>query len=260
MSQEDFVIHFPTALLGFPQLTSFRLMEPKGAYPIKFLQSTEDESVSFTCMDAAAVKLDYQVPLTPEEAETLALNAPEEALVLIIVVVPAGDPHAATANLAGPVVVNTRTRVGRQMHLDIERFPLKFPVFASKVEAILDFPAGLVGFPEMTRFRLFEHQGGYPFKFLQSVEDEDVAFTCMDVAAFKPDFEVPLSDEEASCLALENPADAMVLALVAIPKDPTQMTANLAGPVVINLKTGQARQIVLNIEQYPLKYSIFAGN
>jgi flagellar assembly factor FliW len=51
----------------------------------------------------------------------------------------------------------------------------------------------------------------------------------------------------------------MVLALLAIPEDPARMTANLAGPVVVNTRTLQARQIVLNIDQYPLAYRVFPG-
>ena len=41
-----------------------------------------------------------------------------------------------------------------------------------------------------------------------------------------------------------------------IPEDPRKMTANLAGPLVINAKTRIGRQIVLNTDKYPLKYAI----
>ena len=93
MSQEEFVITFPVALAGFPDLSSFTLYEPPEKYPLKFLQSVDDLAVSFTCMDAASVKMDYEVPLTHEEAEFLALEPPEDALVLTMVVVPAEQPR-----------------------------------------------------------------------------------------------------------------------------------------------------------------------
>ena len=124
---------------------------------------------------------------------------------------------------------------------------------------ILNFPAGLIGFPALKAFRLFEPKDSYPLKFLQAVDREDISFVCIDVQAIKPDYVVPLSDEDAQGLALHEPADAMILALVAIPADPTRMTANLAGPVVVNTRTLQARQIVLNIDQYPLAYRVFPG-
>ena len=125
--------------------------------------------------------------------------------------------------------------------------------------AILSFPNGLIGFPALKAFRLFEPGDSYPLKFLQAVDREDVSFTCIDVQAIKPDYVVPLSDEDARGLALHEASDAMVLALVVIPEDPAGMTANLAGPVVVNTRTLQARQIVLNIDQYPLAYRVFPG-
>ena len=246
MSQDDFIITFPKALAGFPALTEFRLFEPEGTYPLKFLQAVAAPDISFTCMDAATVKLDYDVPLPPEDAQALALATPEEALVLAIVVVPDGDPRRMTANLAGPIVLNTRTRVACQVQLDTHVFPLEFPVF-------------LIGFPELKSFQLLEPGDAYPLKFLQPVDREDIHFVCVDVAAISMDYQVPLSDEDAKALAIESLTDALVLALVVIPADPRQMTANLAGPILINLKTMQGRQIVLNTETFPLKFPVFSG-
>lgn len=126
-------------------------------------------------------------------------------------------------------------------------------------DAIIQFPAGLIGYPELKAYRLFEPQDSYPLKFLQSVDREDVSFTCIDVQAIKPDYVVPLGDEDARGLAIAAPADALVLALLVIPDDPRKMTANLAGPVVVNVQTLQARQIALNIDQFPLAYPVFPG-
>ena len=128
-------------------------------------------------------------------------------------------------------------------------------------DEILDkvfFPEGLVGFPTLGAFRLMEPTGGYPLKVLQAVDQEEISFVCIDVGAIQPDYEVPLGDEEAQSLALEQPQDALVLALVVIPEDVRMMTANLAGPLVINTKTFQGRQIILNPDKYPLKYRIFS--
>jgi len=126
-------------------------------------------------------------------------------------------------------------------------------------DCTIRFPAGLIGFPALTSFRLFEPQDGYPLKFLQAVEREDISFTCIDVGAIKGDYAVPMSEADAQSLAIEQPEDALILALVAIPADPRRMTANLAGPLVINIKTLQGRQIVLNIDQFPLAYPVFSG-
>lgn len=121
---------------------------------------------------------------------------------------------------------------------------------------LLTFPKGLVGFPQHKTFRLFEPNDGYPLKFLQSVDAQDVSFTCIDPVSIKRDYEVPLGAEDSEALRLEAPEDAMVLTLVVIPEDARQMTTNLAGPLVINAKTRVGYQIVLNTEIYPLRFPI----
>ncbi len=113
-----------------------------------------------------------------------------------------------------------------------------------------------MGFPNLTLFQLFEPKDAYPLKFLQSVETPEVSFICVDPACVKKDYEVPLGEEEAEALHLESPEEAMILTLVVIPEDPRHMTTNLAGPLVINIKTCIGFQIVLNADNYSLRYPI----
>ena len=126
-------------------------------------------------------------------------------------------------------------------------------------DTILTFPTGLVGFPSLKSFRFFEPVDGYPFRFLQSVDSPDISFVCLDPVGFKPDYAVPLNGEDAQALAIENPEDALILTIVVIPKDPKKMTTNLAGPLVINIKTLEGRQIVLNADKYPLQFPVLGG-
>nr|WP_320132851.1 flagellar assembly protein FliW [uncultured Holophaga sp.] len=253
MTQDSILLTFPRGLAGFPALRSFQLFEPKGGYPLKFLQCVEEPEISFVCMDVAAIKIDYEVPLGDDDAAFLGLERQEDALVLALVVVPE-DPRGITANLAGPLVINSCTRQGLQVMLDSKRYPLQYPVFAPKEEVIIEFPKGLIGFPALKSFRLYEPVGGYPLKFLQSVEEEEISFTCIDAGAIKADYDFALEEEDAAFLALEKPEDALVLAMVVIPEDPRKMTANLAGPLVINIHSRNGRQLILNPDQFPLKF------
>ena len=65
----------------------------------------------------------------------LALRAPEDAMVLVIVTVTGNDPRQTTANLAGPLVINHKARTGRQVVLDSKVYPLQYEVFAARGEA-----------------------------------------------------------------------------------------------------------------------------
>jgi len=125
--EDGVILTFPKGLLGFEKLSTYRLVEPRDAYPLKFLQSTEAEDVSFICIDPVAVKKDYEVPLGEEEAQALNLQSPEHALILTLVVVPE-DPRQMTTNLAGPLVVNVKSLQGRQIILNSDRYPLRFPI------------------------------------------------------------------------------------------------------------------------------------
>lgn len=126
-------------------------------------------------------------------------------------------------------------------------------------DPILNFPAGLVGFPALKSFRFFEPADGYPFKFLQSVEKPEISFVCLDPLGFKPDYDVPLNEEDAQALSIEKPEEALIMTIVVIPEDPKKMTTNLAGPLVINIKTLQGRQIVLNADKYPLQFPVLGA-
>ena len=57
----------------------------------------------------------YEPEIFDEDAHQLDLRDPAEAMILNIVTVRHQNPVEATVNLIGPIVVNRRTRVGRQL-------------------------------------------------------------------------------------------------------------------------------------------------
>ncbi len=126
-SEEGVLLDFPDGLFGFPTMKRLRLFEPPDAYPLKFLQAEGGEECSFIALDIAGIKPEYTVPLSPAEAEALAIERPEDALVLTLVVIPE-DARQMTTNLAGPLVINAKTRTGRQIALAGEQYPLRHPI------------------------------------------------------------------------------------------------------------------------------------
>ncbi|GLH69994.1 hypothetical protein GETHPA_15270 [Geothrix rubra] len=122
---------------------------------------------------------------------------------------------------------------------------------------LLTLPKGLLGFPHLTSYRLFEPSDGYPLKFLQAVDQPEVSFVCMDPVGLKPDYAVPLGDSEAEMLGLQTLSEALILTLVVIPEDPRRMTTNLAGPLVVNTRTRIGLQVALPSDRYPLKFPVF---
>jgi flagellar assembly factor FliW len=58
----------------------------------------------------------------------LQLTDEQELVVFVILTVPSGDPQQMTANLRGPVVVNSRTKEAKQLILRDEH-PTRYPIF-----------------------------------------------------------------------------------------------------------------------------------
>ena len=124
-------------------------------------------------------------------------------------------------------------------------------------EQILDFPQGLLGFPEEKRFALMEYKPDSPFYFLQSLADPDLTFLMINPFAFFNDYEFDMDDALMAEIGVtvDNPPTVFNIATV---KDKIEnMTVNLAGPVLVNLRDRKAAQWVIEKTQFPTKYPLF---
>ena len=68
---------------------------------------------------------------------------------------------------------------------------------------------------------------------------------------FFPDYAPELTDDEVEVLGLSDPDAAQVLCIVTISDD--QVTANLLGPLVLNVETKVARQVVLTDQDFSVR-------
>jgi flagellar assembly factor FliW len=122
---------------------------------------------------------------------------------------------------------------------------------------VLDMVSPIVGFPRTRRYCIVPTSPGTvtPFRWLQSMDQPELAFIAVDPFPFFPDydFELPRPDQEE--LRVEAPDDVLVLTLVTVPRDaPHDVSQNLAAPVVVNRRTRAARQVVLYESGYTTKH------
>lgn len=110
-------------------------------------------------------------------------------------------------------------------------------------DQVLHFSHGLIGFPGVRRFVVLEHRPGSPFKWMLCLDDPDLAFAVAEPADLVRDYHPPL--ELAARLLSTDPADIGVFVIVTIPSDPLSMTVNLMAPIVVDLHSREARQLVL---------------
>lgn len=112
-------------------------------------------------------------------------------------------------------------------------------------EEIIHLDDGLMGFPESTQYVLFPYAEDSSFFWLQSVNESDIAFIVINPFDFFNDLIFEVSDEDAALINLERGEDVEIFTLVTIPDGkPEEMRTNLAGPVVVNVRNRQGRQIL----------------
>jgi flagellar assembly factor FliW len=124
-------------------------------------------------------------------------------------------------------------------------------------EKIITFEHGIIAFEGMKRFFIIDNEDeNNPLWWLQSVDDPEILFVVINPFTFKPDYDFELLPQDAEELEIEKPEDVVVLAIVVVPEDIKQMTANLLAPVIINIRQRKGKQVVLQDKRYSTKHLI----
>lgn len=126
-------------------------------------------------------------------------------------------------------------------------------------DKIITFPRGIVGFPDLTEFALIhdKEKGTETIHWLQSIQEPAFAMPVMDPLLVCPDYNPEVDDELLSHLGEINENELLVLVTVTVPKDIKKMTVNLKGPIVINAAEKTATQVIVEGEQYQVKFPIY---
>jgi flagellar assembly factor FliW len=122
----DRVITFPDGIIGFRELKRFALIAKK-SQALMWLQSLEDSQIAFVVADPFSFEPTYDPILSQEDREALELQEGTDARYLCIVVVPQ-NPKEMTANLLGPIVINAKRKIGRQVILVDSSYSVKQPI------------------------------------------------------------------------------------------------------------------------------------
>jgi len=116
---------------------------------------------------------------------------------------------------------------------------------------------GLLGFGGLTRYVLHRPEGLDIFCWLQSEEVPQLAFVLCPPRVVMPEYHIDISREELDGIELAEKDEVEILVVLAHPHDPSRMTANLLGPLVLNRSRGLAKQVVLTGLVYSAKHKVF---
>jgi flagellar assembly factor FliW len=126
-----------------------------------------------------------------------------------------------------------------------------------KQENLFTFPKGILGFEDIHEYVFLLNEKVEPFIFMQALGKSALCFVCIETFILDENYELQLSDAQTKELGLERPEDALVLSLVTVKKKVEDITANLMSPIVINLKTCKAQQIIQENSNYPVQFKIW---
>jgi flagellar assembly factor FliW len=130
----------------------------------------------------------------------------------------------------------------------------RFGVVDLDEKRIITFPAGLLGFSSYKTFALLQPNDEAVFFWLQSLESPDLAFVVTDPTMWINDYEASIRREQMEELGLSKLEDAQVFVIVN--KYGQALTANLQGPLVINLNNQKAMQLVLADKRWTTRHEI----
>lgn len=135
----------------------------------------------------------------------------------------------------------------------------RFGEIEFSAEVIMHFHEGVLGFPESQRYILLEHSTeGSPFKWLQSLDNPDLAFIVIDPFQIAPDYRYEIDVDTERVIGTCAPASCALMAIANIPHEaPLAMTANLKAPLLVNVENRRGRQVILSSNLYQISTPVF---
>ena len=109
-------IQLPQGIIGFAQYKRAELLYLPDHLPFLWMKMhSPTDHLHFIVIEPGGIIPGYEPEIFDEDAEQLGITDPSHAMILNIVTLRRQNPVEATVNLIGPLIVNRRTRLGRQL-------------------------------------------------------------------------------------------------------------------------------------------------
>ena len=136
---EDSVVKVLGGLIGLDGYENFIVIRYQDDSPFYWLQCVDNPELALVMINPLLLKPDYDPPIPLSVNRDLDIKSPEDMSIFAIVTIPAGSPKEMTANLLGPVVFNTRSRLAKQLVLDDRVYSHRFRIMdAQKTQGVDD--------------------------------------------------------------------------------------------------------------------------
>ncbi len=127
--EKEKIIFFEEGIPGFEEEKEFIIiLNEDKENPFHWLQSINNEELTFIVINPFEIFSDYDILLPQTAINKLKIEKEKDVIIYTIVVIPE-DINKMTTNLLGPIVINTKERLGKQVILDDERYTTKHFIF-----------------------------------------------------------------------------------------------------------------------------------
>lgn len=127
--KED-IITFPEGIPGFEVYKQFVLVSIPEHEPFQWLVCVTDINLRFAVINPMFVLPDYNPGVSKEQLKSLNFSGPEDVLILVIITLKKNLAES-TANFLGPVFINRKMRLGKQIIVDSDKYSVQEPVLRS---------------------------------------------------------------------------------------------------------------------------------
>jgi flagellar assembly factor FliW len=118
------ILTFHDGIPGFERLKRYGLVQIDEEAPFLRLLSMDEPAVAFVILNPMSIWPDYSPQLGPDDLQGLDLASTED-LELYCIVTLSSDPQHVTANLKGPIAINTAGMTARQIILMDDKYMTK---------------------------------------------------------------------------------------------------------------------------------------
>ncbi|MCA9647475.1 MAG: flagellar assembly protein FliW [Polyangiaceae bacterium] len=122
----------------------------------------------------------------------------------------------------------------------------RFGTIECSEEDVINFPAGIIGFPDDTQYILLQHKTSSAIGWLQSTTSAHVSLPVVSAHGLAPEYpDVPVGNA-ARGIGLEGEEGDFAVLAVLCARSGLPATVNLLAPIVINAATRTGGQVFLD--------------
>ncbi|HMA65977.1 MAG: flagellar assembly protein FliW [Fibrobacterota bacterium] len=125
-ANED-IITFNSGIPGFEQNKQFVIVSIPEYAPFEWLVCIDGSKLRFAIINPLLFEPNFDPKIIKEQLDDLAVETPEDLLMYVIVTI-RENPLESTANLVGPIILNRRKKIGKQIIIDDDRYTTREPI------------------------------------------------------------------------------------------------------------------------------------